>query len=206
MSTGFQPCIQPREELPCQTMRMGISFLNAAASPATKTKPPHDSPVVAFDQVMAVNVRGVFLGIKHVVPIMVSQRTGSIINIASMAGLRGGLAGHAYTAAKGAVHALTSGQLVRVLEDWSPSFEGFFVYYPGHRQVPASLRAFIDMIRATSSSASPRRFTQEPLFLGLSVSELHRCPVSNDLERRPSLQLARSPRCAGRLLKVPREL
>jgi NAD(P)-dependent dehydrogenase (short-subunit alcohol dehydrogenase family) len=63
--------------------------------------------VAAFDQVMAVNVRGVFLGIKHVVPIMVSQRTGSIINIASIAGLRGGLAGHAYSTAKGAVLALT---------------------------------------------------------------------------------------------------
>jgi DNA-binding transcriptional LysR family regulator len=43
---------------------------------------------------------------------------------------------------------LRSGQLVRVLEDWSPSFEGLFLYYPGHRQVPAALRALIDMIRA----------------------------------------------------------
>jgi DNA-binding transcriptional LysR family regulator len=49
---------------------------------------------------------------------------------------------------------LRSGQLVRVLEDWSPSFEGLFLYYPGHRQVPAALRALIDMIRATRSSTS----------------------------------------------------
>jgi len=35
-----------------------------------------------------------------------------------------------------------------VLEDWSPAFEGLFLYYPGHRQVPAALRALIDMIRA----------------------------------------------------------
>jgi DNA-binding transcriptional LysR family regulator len=47
---------------------------------------------------------------------------------------------------------LHSGQLVRVLEDWSPSFEGLFLYYPGHRQVPAALRAFIDMIKATPSA------------------------------------------------------
>jgi DNA-binding transcriptional LysR family regulator len=40
-----------------------------------------------------------------------------------------------------------SGQLVRVLEDWSPTVEGLFLYYPGHRQVPAALRALIDMIR-----------------------------------------------------------
>lgn len=66
-----------------------------------------DVDLADFDRVMAVNVRGVFLGIKHAAPIMVAQGSGSIVNIASMAGLRGGLAGHAYTAAKGAVHALT---------------------------------------------------------------------------------------------------
>jgi DNA-binding transcriptional LysR family regulator len=46
---------------------------------------------------------------------------------------------------------LRSGQLVRVLEDWSPSFEGLVLYYPGHRQVPAALRAFIDMLRGACS-------------------------------------------------------
>ena len=48
---------------------------------------------------------------------------------------------------------LRTGQLVRVLEDWSPSFEGLFLYYPGHRQVPVALRALIDMLRATHGSA-----------------------------------------------------
>jgi DNA-binding transcriptional LysR family regulator len=38
-----------------------------------------------------------------------------------------------------------------VLEDWSPTFEGLFLYYPGHRQVPATLRALIDMIRTARS-------------------------------------------------------
>jgi hypothetical protein len=44
---------------------------------------------------------------------------------------------------------LRSGQLIPVLEDWSSSFEGFFPYYPGHRQVPVGLRALIDMLRTT---------------------------------------------------------
>jgi DNA-binding transcriptional LysR family regulator len=57
---------------------------------------------------------------------------------------------------------LRSGQLVRVLQDWSPSFEGLFVYYPGHRQVPAGLRAFIDMLRAMCGSASPGRSRKNP--------------------------------------------
>jgi DNA-binding transcriptional LysR family regulator len=51
---------------------------------------------------------------------------------------------------------LRSGQLVRVLEDWSPTIEGLFLYYPGHRQVPAALRALIDLIRAARSSPAKR--------------------------------------------------
>jgi DNA-binding transcriptional LysR family regulator len=57
---------------------------------------------------------------------------------------------------------LRSGQLVRVLEDWSPSFEGFFIYYPGHRQVPASLRAFIDMVRDACGPASRGNSRKNP--------------------------------------------
>ena len=47
---------------------------------------------------------------------------------------------------------LRSGQLVRVLEDWTPAFEGFFLFYPGHRQVPVALRALIDMLRRARGS------------------------------------------------------
>jgi len=57
---------------------------------------------------------------------------------------------------------LRSGQLVRVLEDWSPSFEGLYLYYPGHRQVPAALRALIDLIRTARGSAPSRRPLQNP--------------------------------------------
>jgi DNA-binding transcriptional LysR family regulator len=61
---------------------------------------------------------------------------------------------------------LRSGQLVRVLEDWSPAFEGFFLYYPGHRQVPATLRAFIDMIRTAPSLAPSGSSPENPFTAG----------------------------------------
>jgi DNA-binding transcriptional LysR family regulator len=61
--------------------------------------------------------------------------------------------GIAYAAEAVADPFLHSGQLLRVLEDWSPSFEGFFLYYPGHRQVPVALRALIDMLRTAHRSA-----------------------------------------------------
>jgi DNA-binding transcriptional LysR family regulator len=62
--------------------------------------------------------------------------------------------GIAYTLEAMAEVFLRSGQLVRVLEDWSPSFEGLFLFYPGQRQVPAALRALIDMIRSGPAPAS----------------------------------------------------
>ena len=61
--------------------------------------------------------------------------------------------GIAYTIEPLAELFLRSGQLVRVLEDWSPCVKGLFLYYPGRRQVPAALRALIDMIRMARRSA-----------------------------------------------------
>ena len=42
---------------------------------------------------------------------------------------------------------LAQGDLVRVLGDWCPALPTFFLYYAGRRQLPAPLRAFIDMVR-----------------------------------------------------------
>jgi NAD(P)-dependent dehydrogenase (short-subunit alcohol dehydrogenase family) len=66
-----------------------------------------DIDVETIDRLLAVNVRGVLLGIKQVAPAMLAQKAGSIINIGSVAGLRGGVSGHIYSASKGAVIALT---------------------------------------------------------------------------------------------------
>lgn len=48
---------------------------------------------------------------------------------------------------------LRSGQLVAVLQDWSPAFDGYFLIYPGRRQVPLPLRALIDLLRAQRNPA-----------------------------------------------------
>ena len=42
---------------------------------------------------------------------------------------------------------IASGRLVRVLEDWCPSFPGFFLYYPSRRLMRPVLRAFVDFIK-----------------------------------------------------------
>jgi NAD(P)-dependent dehydrogenase (short-subunit alcohol dehydrogenase family) len=67
-----------------------------------------DTDVETWDQVMAVNVRGVFLGCKYAIPRMLEQGSGSIVNIASFVAILGcSVPQDAYTASKGAVLALT---------------------------------------------------------------------------------------------------
>jgi len=60
-----------------------------------------------FDHVIAINLRGVFLGMKYALPHMMKARSGSIINTASIAGLVAVKGGAGYAAAKAGVIALT---------------------------------------------------------------------------------------------------
>ena len=71
--------------------------------------------------------------------------------------------GIAYSAETVADPFLRSGQLVRVLEDWSPAFEGLYLYYPGHRQVPVALRALIDMLRSARGSVPAKGLLEHSL-------------------------------------------
>jgi NAD(P)-dependent dehydrogenase (short-subunit alcohol dehydrogenase family) len=72
-----------------------------------EVKKIQDYPLEAFRRVLDVNVVGVFLGIKHVLPVMLKQNSGSIINTASIAGLMGSPHIAVYSASKHAVIGLT---------------------------------------------------------------------------------------------------
>jgi len=70
-------------------------------------KPITQYPLETFRRVLDVNVVGVFLGMKHVLPVMLKQNKGSIINTASIAGLMGSPHIAVYSASKHAVIGLT---------------------------------------------------------------------------------------------------
>jgi NAD(P)-dependent dehydrogenase (short-subunit alcohol dehydrogenase family) len=70
-------------------------------------KPIHEYDDEVYDQLMAVNVKGVFLGLKHIVPAMIKQRSGAIVNTASIAGLMGSPNMSPYVASKHAVIGFT---------------------------------------------------------------------------------------------------
>jgi NAD(P)-dependent dehydrogenase (short-subunit alcohol dehydrogenase family) len=79
----------------------GIDVFVANAGIEGVAQPIPDYPLEVFDQVMAVNVRAVWLGLKYVIPVM--RHGGSIIITSSTAGIRGAVGLSAYTTSKHAV-------------------------------------------------------------------------------------------------------
>ncbi len=79
--------------------------------------PTIDYPEEIFDKVLAVNVKGVWLGMKYVVPVMRENGGGAIINTASVAGLGGTPTLIAYGASKHAVIGMTKSAAIEFAPD-----------------------------------------------------------------------------------------
>jgi NAD(P)-dependent dehydrogenase (short-subunit alcohol dehydrogenase family) len=102
-----------------------------------------DYPEEIFDRVLAVNVKGVWLGLKTVAPLLRARGGGVIVNTASIAGLRGSRNLVAYTASKHAVVGLTRTAALELA--------------PDHIRVNAVCPSPIDtaMVRALEEGARP---------------------------------------------------
>jgi 3alpha(or 20beta)-hydroxysteroid dehydrogenase len=85
----------------------GIDFLVNNAGIEGVVAPIEEYPVEVFDRVLAVNARGVFLGVKHAAPALRRRGGGAIVNLASVAGLQGDPNVVAYVASKHAVIGIT---------------------------------------------------------------------------------------------------
>lgn len=88
-------------------------FMNNAAWQGS-ILPLVDYPDELFDKVMAINVRGVFLGLKHVLPVMIAQRSGAVVNTASLGAYIGVRNLAPYAASKHAVFGLTKSAALEV--------------------------------------------------------------------------------------------
>lgn len=82
-------------------------LVNAAGITGPIETPVWEIKAEDFDTVLAVNLRGTFLLIKHVLPTMIAQRYGKIINISGTSGLRGYKYRAAYSSSKWALRGLT---------------------------------------------------------------------------------------------------
>ncbi|OLS36186.1 SDR family NAD(P)-dependent oxidoreductase [Bacillus sp. MRMR6] len=91
--------------------RIDVVFNNAGVGFSSSSKYKMDrlteTPLHDWNQILAINLNGVYLLSKYVIPIMKKQNAGSIINNSSLNGIIGVPGADAYTAAKGGVVALT---------------------------------------------------------------------------------------------------
>nr|BBD49892.1 (R)-2-Hydroxypropyl-CoM dehydrogenase [Alteromonadaceae bacterium PE-TB08W] len=87
--------------------RIDVLVNNAGITGNQSAMELHITPAEEFDKVMAVNVRGIFLGCKAVLPHMLERNSGHIVNIASVAGIVAFPKRAAYSISKGAVTQLT---------------------------------------------------------------------------------------------------
>ena len=85
--------------------RIDCFFNNAGIE--GKVAPTAEYDEAVFDQVINVNVKGVFLGLRHVLPVLLAQKAGAVVNTASVAGLVATPGMPAYGASKHAVLGLT---------------------------------------------------------------------------------------------------
>jgi len=82
-------------------------LINAAGVTGPVETPVWEIKAEDWDHVMAANVRGTFLPIKHVLPTMIAQRYGKIVNISGTSGLRGYKHRASYSSSKWALRGLT---------------------------------------------------------------------------------------------------
>lgn len=85
--------------------RIDCFFNNAGIEGSVVPTQEYDEAM--FDRVIAVNLKGVFLGLRHVLPVMLRQGAGAIVNTASVAGVTGAPGMPAYVASKHGVLGLT---------------------------------------------------------------------------------------------------
>jgi len=127
--------------------RIDIAVLNAGVTGANM--PLEDYPVALFDEVMAVNVRGIWLSLRAVMPVMKQQQSGSIILTSSIQGLSALPGTTAYTTSKHALVGMMKGAALELAKT------GVRVncVHPGYVETP-----MMDAIHHAVNPEAPEQF------------------------------------------------
>ena len=161
--------------------RIDILFNNAGI--ARPQRPIHDEIVADFDIMISTNLRGPFLVLKYVLPVMIKQKKGVIINTSSTAGLRAEfpeIAPVAYCAAKAGINIMTQVAALEyakynirvncIAPGMHHSEIGHDIQRPaGPPPTPEQMAAMEEMMKKTNEDIPMRRMADANEMAGLAV-------------------------------------
>lgn len=139
--------------------RIDILCNNAAVLFFREEAPAHELSADIWDRTMAVNLRGYWLTSKYVVPIMLRQKSGSIIHVASPTGIFGFTRLTAYSASKGGV----LGLMRAMAADYAPEHIRVNAIIPGTIDTPMNAEELSDpILRERYAEIAPARRLGKP--------------------------------------------
>jgi NAD(P)-dependent dehydrogenase (short-subunit alcohol dehydrogenase family) len=159
----------------------GLDVLVNNAGIAGSSKPTHELTEAEWDQVQAINVKGVFLCTKHAIPHLKRRGSGSIINLSSIYGLVGAADVPPYHASKGAVRLMTKTDALLYAADrirvnsihpgfiWTPMVEGYL--HAGGATDMKLARAGVDALHPLGHMGEPDDIAWGAVYLASEESK-----------------------------------
>jgi NAD(P)-dependent dehydrogenase (short-subunit alcohol dehydrogenase family) len=160
--------------------RIDILFNNAGI--ARPQRPLHEEVIADFDIVLNTNLRAPFLVLKYVLPVMIKQNKGSIINTSSTAGIRAEIpeiASVAYCAAKAGINVMTQVAAIEyakynirvncIAPGMHHSELGHDIPRPNTPPTPQQMAAMQEMMKRTNEDIPMNRMAEADELAGLAV-------------------------------------
>jgi NAD(P)-dependent dehydrogenase (short-subunit alcohol dehydrogenase family) len=164
---------QVRAALEQTAAQLGAPSLLVTVAAINRTGPIESYAVEDWDAMLAVNVRGVFLPIKHCVPHMKADGGGAIVNMSSVSAFIGSSGGAAYHTTKGAVLGMTRSlaqelaphgiRINAVCPGWVDT--PFTDQYIDSQPDPAALRAYANGLHTLGRMARPTEVAEAVCWL-----------------------------------------
>lgn len=160
--------------------RIDILFNNAGI--ARPQRPIHEEIVADFDIMISTNLRGPFLVLKYVLPVMIKQNKGAVINTSSTAGIRAEfpeIAPVAYAAAKAGINIMTQIAAIEyakynirvncIAPGMHHSELGHDIPRPNTPPDPKQMAVMQEMMKRTNEDIPMNRFAEADELAGLAV-------------------------------------